>query len=242
MAERVQSGQHTNDTLLPQTHKYLLSFNLPRQHPHALARVALPALGKPSGNIINWSSSLACDIPHHTGASLQHCTSIIFPRLARYWPSLPGSTFTDSTGRHLGSKTSSPSIFHSDHYSLDWRGNGRASQGLSALVDSIGRHSGSKTSSFPPTGEVLAEPLGSSSSSTSPLARHWPSLRDDHLRQPRSSSSLSHWRGNGRAFGRLPFFDNLLDFPVGEVLAEPSGWTPSTTPLCIFTLFRLPRW
>ena len=159
----------------------------------------------------------------HTGASLQHCTSIIIPRLARYWPSLPGSALVDSSGRHSGSKTSSPSLFHFDHSSFDWRGNGRASQGLSALVDSLGSHLGSKTSSFPPAGEVLAEPLGSSSSSTSPLVRHWPSLRDDHLRQPRSSSSLSHWRGTDRAFGRLPSFDNLLEFPVGEALAESSG-------------------
>jgi hypothetical protein len=121
----------------------------------------------------------------HTGASLQHCTSIIIPRLARYWPSLPGSALVDSSGRHSGSKTSSPSLFHFDHSSFDWRGNGRASQGLSALVDSLGSHLGSKTSSFPPTGEVLAEPLGSSSSSTSPLVRHWPSLWEASLlRQP----------------------------------------------------------
>jgi hypothetical protein len=122
----------------------------------------------------------------HTGASLQHCTSIIIPRLARYWPSLPGS----------------------------------------ALVDSLGSHLGSKTSSFPPTGEVLAEPLGSSSSSTSPLVRHWPSLRDDCLRhlcrrRVRSETQhpgvpvghsfivhpASHRRGNGRALGRLPLYN-----------------------------------
>jgi hypothetical protein len=34
----------------------------------------------------------------HTGASLQHCTSIIFLRLVRYWPSLPRSALLTPSG------------------------------------------------------------------------------------------------------------------------------------------------
>jgi hypothetical protein len=102
----------------------------------------------------------------HTGASLQHCNSIIFLRLVRYWPSLPRSALLTPSGvawvaRHHPSLPLArhwPSLWEASLLRQPcrfprWRGTGRASGTIT--FDNLAPHPFS-----PPTGEALAEPLG----------------------------------------------------------------------------------